>query len=88
MVASQLRQQILDELNLQQGAEFDSSRALPLGRQLGVHYFVTGRVVDNSERTANARRVQYFMFMQCISVETGEIVWQNQAELTKGIIPL
>lgn len=88
MVAAQLRQQILDELHLQQGAEFDSSRALPLGRQLGVHYFITGRVVDNSERTANARRVQYFMFMQAIAVDTGEIVWQNQAELTKGLIPL
>jgi uncharacterized protein (TIGR02722 family) len=88
MIASELRQQILDELNLQQGAEFDSALALPLGRQLGVHYFVTGRVVDNSERTATARRVQYFMFMQAISVETGEIMWQHQAELTKALIPL
>lgn len=88
VVAAALRDQILDELYLQQGQEFDASRALPLGRQLGVHYFVTGRVVDNSERTANARRVQYFMFMQCISVETGEIVWQNQADITKGLVPL
>ncbi len=88
VVAAMLRDQILEELELQQGAAFDSARALPLGRQLGVHYFVTGRVVDNSERTANARRVQYFMFMQAISVETGEIVWQNQAELTKGLVPL
>jgi PBP1b-binding outer membrane lipoprotein LpoB len=45
-------------------------------------------VVDNSERTATARRVQYFMFMQAISVETGEIMWQHQAELTKALIPL
>lgn len=88
VVAAMLRDQILEELELQQGAAFDAARAVPLGRQLGVHYFVTGRVVDNSERTANARRVQYFMFMQCISVETGEIVWQNQAEITKGLVPL
>jgi len=88
MIASELREQILEELNLQQGAEFDQARAASLGRQLGVHYFVTGRVIDNSERTANARRVQYFMFMQAISVETGEIVWQNEAELTKGLVPL
>jgi uncharacterized protein (TIGR02722 family) len=88
VVAAMLRDQILEELELQQGAAFDAARALPLGRQLGVHYFMTGRVVDNSERTANARRVQYFMFMQTISVETGEIVWQNQAELTKGLVPL
>ena len=88
VVAAPLRQQILEELMLQQGAAFDQARAVSVGRQLGVHYFVTGRVVDNSERTATARRVQYFMFMQAISVETGEIVWQNQAQLSKGIVPL
>ena len=88
VVAAALREQILAELNLQQGQEFDQARAVRVGRQLGVQYFVTGRVVDNSERTATARRVQYFMFMQAISVETGEIVWQNRADLTKGIVPL
>lgn len=86
MIASELREQILAELNLQQGAEFDPTRALPLGRQLGVHYFVTGRVVDNAERTETARRVQYFMFMQCISVATGEIVWQHESEVTKALV--
>lgn len=88
VIAAALRDQILEELNLQQGAEFDSARAASLGRQLGVRYFFTGRVVDNTERTASARRVQYFMFMQAIDVETGAIVWQNQAELTKGVVPL
>ncbi len=88
VVAASLRDEILEELNLQQGAEFDQARAVQVGRQLGVHYFVTGRVVDNSERTETARRVQYFMFMQAIDVETGAITWQNQAELTKAIIPL
>lgn len=88
VIAAPLREQIMQELRLQQGAEFDQSRAVSVGRQLGVQYFVTGRVVDNSERTATARRVQYFMFMQAISVETGQIVWQNRADLTKGIIPL
>jgi uncharacterized protein (TIGR02722 family) len=88
VIAQPLREQLLAELRLQQGAEFDQSRAVTVGRQLGVQYFVTGRVVDNSERTQTARRVQYFMFMQAISVETGQIVWQNRADLTKGIIPL
>ena len=88
VVAKALREQIIEELMLQQHELFDASRAVSGGRQLGVQYFVTGRVVDNSERTATARRVQYFMFMQAISVETGEIVWQNRADLSKGIIPL
>lgn len=88
VVAASLRDEILEELRLQQGEEFDASRAVALGRQLGVHYFVTGRVVDNTERSATARRVQYFMFMQAIDVETGAVTWQNQAELTKAVIPM
>lgn len=88
VIAAALRERLMNELYTAQGEEFDQARALNLGRQLGVQYFLTGRVVDASERTANARRVQYFMFMQVLEVETGAIVWQNQAELTKGIVPL
>lgn len=88
VVAQPLREKLIEELMLQQHELFDASRAVQVGRQLGVQYFVTGRVVDNSERTATARRVQYFMFMQAISVETGEIVWQNRADLSKGIVPM
>ncbi len=88
VIAASLRDTILEELRLQQGEEFDQTRAVQVGRQLGVHYFLTGRVVDNTERTASVRRVQYFMFMQAIDVETGAIAWQNQSELTKAIIPL
>lgn len=88
VIAANLRDEIIAELQLQQGAAFDASRALPLGRQRGVHYFVTGRVYDSSERTADMRRVQYTMFMQVVSVETGAIEWQHQADLTKGIVPL
>ena len=88
LIASNLRDDIIAELRLQQGIEFDRSRAVQLGNQMGVHYFVTGRIFDSSERTAEMRRVQYTMFMQVVSVATGVIEWQNQADLTKGIIPM
>lgn len=88
VVAQQLREQIMEELEIQQGEAFDQSRAVQVGRQLGVQYFVTGRVIDNSERTSSARRVQYTMIMQVLNVETGAIAWQNQVDLTKAIIPL
>lgn len=88
VVAYDMREQILHELEMQQGAAFDASRAMPLGRQLGVHYFVTGRLYDNAERTAEMRRVQYFMFMQAIEVATGRIAWQAESNLTKGLVPL
>lgn len=88
VVAAAMRERLMEELYTQQGREFDQARAAQLGRQLGVKYFITGRVVDNSERTERARRVQYFMFMQALDVETGAIVWQNRADLTKGLVPL
>lgn len=88
VVSHALREQIIDEMRLQQGAEFDPERAVQVGRQLGVHYFITGRVYDSAERAVDMRRVQYFMFMQAVDVETGAIVWQNQANLTKGIVPM
>jgi penicillin-binding protein activator len=88
VVSHALREQIIQEMRLQQGAEFDPSRAVQVGRQLGVRYFITGRVYDSAERAVDMRRVQYFMFMQAIDVETGAIVWQNQSNLTKGIVPM
>lgn len=88
VISHALREQILEEMRTQQGSDFDQSRAVSVGRQLGVHYFITGRVYDNAERTAEMRRVQYFMFMQAINVETGQIVWQNESNLTKGVVPM
>jgi uncharacterized protein (TIGR02722 family) len=86
VVSAALRDKLLAELRTQQGKEFDQARAVSMGRQLGVAYFVTGRVVDNAERTADARRVQYFMFMQALDVATGAIVWQNEAAITKALV--
>ena len=84
--SADVRDKLLAELRTQQGKEFDQARAVSMGRQLGVAYFVTGRVVDNAERTADARRVQYFMFMQALDVATGAIVWQNEAAITKALV--
>ena len=41
------------------------------------------RVLTSDERTEDARRVQYFFFMQVIEVETGAIRWQHKAYATK-----
>ena len=74
------------ELKVQQSAAFDPEKAAQLGKQLGAQYFVTGKVYDSAEKSGSERRVQYFLFMQAIDVETGAVRWQNKAELTKGLI--
>jgi len=77
---------MVEEIKKQQSAAFDPDKAAQLGRQLGVQYFITGKVYDSAEKTGDERRVQYFLFMQAIEVETGAIRWQNEANLTKGLI--
>lgn len=77
---------LVEEIKKQQSAAFDPDKAAQLGRQLGVQYFITGKVYDSAEKSGEERRVQYFLFMQAIDVETGAIRWQNEANLTKGLI--
>jgi PBP1b-binding outer membrane lipoprotein LpoB len=68
-----------------QNAVFDPRHIPQYGKQIGVKYFVTGKVGASDERTEDARRVQYFIFMQVIDSETSEIRWQEKAYITKAI---
>ena len=77
---------LLNELKAQQGSAFDPLKVAQMGRQLGAQYFLTGRVYDVAEKGAKGRRVQYFLFMQVIEVETGRIRWQMSSETLKGLI--
>lgn len=86
VISHERQASLVEELRIQQSAAFDPSRAAELGRQLGAQYFVTGKVYDSAEKSGDERRVQYFLFMQAIDVETGAIRWQNEANLTKGLI--
>ena len=47
---------------------------------------MTGKVYTTDERVGDQRRVQYYMFMQAIDVETGEILFQNKSAVTKAIV--
>lgn len=86
VVSHERQLQLIDELQIQESAAFDPDKSGQLGHQLGVQYFITGKIYDKAERNKDERRVQYFLFMQCIEVETGAIRWQNEAQLTKGLI--
>ncbi|MDJ0764673.1 MAG: penicillin-binding protein activator LpoB [Myxococcota bacterium] len=80
------RDQLIEEIRAQQGGAFDEANSAQVGRQLGARYFLTGRVHDAAERTGDERRVQYFLFMKIVELETGAIRWQNEANLTKGLV--
>ncbi len=86
VISYERQKTLVRELKIQQSAAFDPDKAAQLGKQLGAQYFVTGKVYDSAEKSGSERRVQYFLFMQAIDVETGALRWQNKAELTKGLI--
>jgi hypothetical protein len=77
-----------DTIRQVEGAQrpiFDPRHIPQYGKQMGVKYFITGKVGASDERTADARRVQYFIFMQVIDSETSEIRWQQRAFVTKAV---
>ena len=77
--------ELLKEIQNQEGQAFDQARVASMGRQLGAQYLLTGKLYDITEKNSEARRVQYFLFMQVIEVETGAIRWQIEVERLKGL---
>lgn len=88
VVSLETQQDLMKEIQRQQHSQgaFDAASVASWGKQLGARYLVTGKVFSTEERTAKARRVQYYLFIRVLSVETGEVLFQNQAAVTKAII--
>jgi len=86
VVSMENQKMLMDEIRAQQSDGFDQSEVAKWGKQMGVKYIVTGKVFTADERAADSRRVQYFMFMQVLEVETSEILFQNKSALTKAIV--
>jgi penicillin-binding protein activator len=88
VVSLETQKQLMEEIQRQQHSQgaFDTTQVASWGKQLGARYVITGKVFATDERAPNARRVQYYLFIRIISVETGEVLFQNQAAVTKAII--
>jgi len=83
VVARDRQNQIIADIEGSRSPVFNPAHVAQYGKQLGAQYFLTGKVQTSDERTEDARRVQYFFFMQVIEVETGAIRWQHKAYATK-----
>ena len=77
---------MIEQVRRQQGEDFDQGKSADIGRQMGVKYIITGKVFSTDEKFRKERRVQYHLFMQILEVETGQILFQNKAALTKALI--
>ena len=84
VVVDHSRQQaMIAEVEGQQHPVFNPAHVAQYGKQLGVKYFLTGKVSASDERTDDARRVQYMFYLQVIETATSAIRWQNRAYVTK-----
>ncbi len=77
---------LIAEIRKQYSGAFDPSQISTWGKQVGARYVVTGKVFTSDERQDGERRVQYFMFIQVLEVETGQILFQHKSAVTKAII--
>jgi PBP1b-binding outer membrane lipoprotein LpoB len=85
MIARDRQNQIIREVEGQQNPVFNPANAAKYGRQLGAKYFITGKVSGTDERSEDMRRVQYFLFLQVIEIETGAIKFQAKTYITKAV---
>jgi penicillin-binding protein activator len=86
VVSRERQEEMMAEVGLQQGAEFNPSMASQFGRQLGAKYFITGKLQSVDERLNKERRVQYSLFMQVIETETSLVKFQHKSERSKAIV--
>lgn len=88
VISLENQKQLMEEIQRQQHSQgaFDASQVASWGKQLGARYVVTGKVFTTDERAPGAHRVQYYLFIRVISVETSEVLFQDQAEVTKAIL--
>ena len=85
VISRERQNQMIAEVEGHQNPVFNPAHVAQYGKQLGAKYFITGKVAASDERTGDARRVQYFFFMQVIEVETSAIRWQHKAYVTKMV---
>ncbi|HEV8548311.1 MAG TPA: penicillin-binding protein activator LpoB [Polyangiaceae bacterium] len=86
VIAMDQQPKLVEEIRRQYSGAFDPSQVATWGKQVGAKYIVTGKVYNTDERQSGERRVQYFMFVQVLDVQTGEILFQNKVGVTKAII--
>ena len=86
VISLQHQQNMMEEIRRQYSDGFDQTKIAHWGKQIGARYFVTGKVYTTDERVGDQRRVQYYLFIQVMNVETGEIMFQNKTNTTKAII--
>ncbi|MEP7053600.1 MAG: penicillin-binding protein activator LpoB [Pseudomonadota bacterium] len=86
VISLESQPQLMEQVRRQYQDGFDQSKIAAWGKQIGTRYVVTGKVFSSDERQDKERRVQYFMFIQVLEVETSAILFQYKTSVTKALL--
>jgi PBP1b-binding outer membrane lipoprotein LpoB len=86
VISMEEQPKLVEEIKRQYAGAFDPAQVAKWGKQVGARYIVTGKVYSTDERQDGERRVQYFLFIQVLDVETGEVLFQRKTSVTKALI--
>lgn len=86
VISAEAQPELIERVRAQYSEAFDQSQVAAWGQQVGVRYFVTGKVDSVDERHDGERRVQYFLYMRVLEAATGELLWQNKVQVTKALV--
>ncbi len=82
-IDDQALKDILNQLSLQQSALFDSKKTARIGRLVGAKLILRGRISNIRKRSARSDYVFYNITLQAVSIETGEILWTDEDEISR-----
>ena len=68
-----------------QTAPISERMSVKMYEQMGAKYFVTGHISGNDERSEDMRRIQYFLYLEVVDVETSEKLFLAKSEITKAV---
>jgi hypothetical protein len=78
-----MRDAVMAERLRDMGDAVDKETAAALGKEFGIHYFVSGRVWDTAEKSNDVRRVQYHILLRVTGVATLQLMHQTRVDVTK-----
>lgn len=75
--------ELIEEQRLSAMGVVDESKAKEIGNLYGIDYFLSGFIESIEKKSSRSELTYYRLSLKLTNVETGEIVWADEAEIKK-----
>lgn len=82
--ASDLTNDVLDQMDYQSSGLVDPRSAQQAGKQVGAKYFLGGEIVSIVKTAGRTKDVYYKITLKLVDLKTNIIEWQDEKEIRKG----